>query len=437
MEVGKKPSLIENLADGVLRIPFEEGWGLVSKSRAGATAGLWEKLTAPISCAASATPTTSTVSGRFLEDVELSEHSRKKLSVAVDYCYDCGRKSSPETVESVAYQAFQNLVERKCHQHEEQFLHFYFDLVSGNRDATVGSKEIELDDKAEDVSSEEKAPPSARKKRRQRDFVDDDEDDDDDDDIEVPNSGEADNNEEVLGYSLVDETITPVWSDDSRGNKVLNVSATILSGASTKKRRCIWPNFNLPKSVFDKLKSHQREFCVWKAGLHMNGECSGGLCADQMGMGKTAQTLAFLGGMMRTGAIKNGLFVVPASVLQHWEREAALWLKWCVPHVSILIINNIKDQKQRRKLLLQALKCTSSKPHIIITSYDWLKINLDKFNHRVHSWDYVILDEGTCKNCQYVGMPENGILTMLLVNFHPLSRLFQDTTSETRRTIEV
>ncbi len=77
-----------------------------------------------------------------------------------------------------------------------------------------------------------------------------------------------------------------------------------------------------------------------------------------MGLGKTMQTLAFLGGLMISKSIRNALIVCPKSVLQNWEREARDVLEeYCGLDgvVNILVLDSNIRQDRRERLLKQSL----------------------------------------------------------------------------------
>ena len=73
--------------------------------------------------------------------------------------------------------------------------------------------------------------------------------------------------------------------------------------------------------MFDKLYLFQKDGVAWLSGLCIHE--TGGILADEMGMGKTMQTLTFLFALMSTGAIKNALVVCPKSLMHTtWFEEA-------------------------------------------------------------------------------------------------------------------
>ena len=87
---------------------------------------------------------------------------------------------------------------------------------------------------------------------------------------------------------------------------------------------------------YAKLKSYQRVGVRYLLALAKLG--CGGILADEMGLGKTAQALVFLDLLPSILSDKQArarqrpsLVVVPATVLENWERECALWC----PHFRV------------------------------------------------------------------------------------------------------
>lgn len=117
--------------------------------------------------------------------------------------------------------------------------------------------------------------------------------------------------------------------------------------SSEKRPDSSWPKFSLPDGLYNQLFSFQRQGVQWMASLHKAG--IGGILGDDMGMGKTYVTLAYLGGLMRTGTIRNALVICPVSVLQSWEKEASKILPRCTSHLKITVISS--DSMSRRARL--------------------------------------------------------------------------------------
>jgi DNA excision repair protein ERCC-6 len=75
----------------------------------------------------------------------------------------------------------------------------------------------------------------------------------------------------------------------------------------------------------------------WLWELH--GQNAGGILGDEMGLGKSVQTVLFLGGLAYSGlAPAASLVVCPATLLGQWVREFHRWwppLRVAVLHRSI------------------------------------------------------------------------------------------------------
>ena len=92
--------------------------------------------------------------------------------------------------------------------------------------------------------------------------------------------------------------------------------------------------------------------------------------------GKTFQTLAYLGGLMKSRTIRNALVICPVSVLRTWEREGAdILKKGCVPKATISVVSSDVKKQRRFRLLQEALDCPRKYPHLVITSVSCLPVN--------------------------------------------------------------
>ncbi|MBY5336232.1 DEAD/DEAH box helicase [Rhizobium leguminosarum] len=105
-----------------------------------------------------------------------------------------------------------------------------------------------------------------------------------------------------------------------------------LSWHAKLKTRNLATGFNIPQDIETPLKEHQIESLewqveAWKAGL------PGVLNADEQGLGKTLQTIAFLAWLkaqMAQGTPTNKgpvLVVAPTSLLENWEQEVSRHLR--------------------------------------------------------------------------------------------------------------
>lgn len=77
--------------------------------------------------------------------------------------------------------------------------------------------------------------------------------------------------------------------------------------------------------------------------------------SDDMGMGKTYQTLTLLGGLFRAKTIRNALVLAPLSVLESWEYEAREVFTICSPNVHIQVIHGDVSRGARYRHLHEAL----------------------------------------------------------------------------------
>ncbi|NJN67400.1 MAG: DEAD/DEAH box helicase [Chloroflexaceae bacterium] len=139
----------------------------------------------------------------------------------------------------------------------------------------------------------------------------------------------------------------------------------------------------LPDGFVGTLRPYQKAGYDWLHFLHTYG--FGGCLADDMGTGKTVQTLAFLQSLYEWGRVTSAtLIIVPRSLLFNWEREAATF----TPHLRVFIHadqNRIRDPAEFGNYQL------------ILTTYGVMLRDADLL--RQYTFAYLILDESqTIKN---------------------------------------
>ena len=76
--------------------------------------------------------------------------------------------------------------------------------------------------------------------------------------------------------------------------------------------------------VGGRLKEYQLAGLTWLVSLHNNR--LNGILADEIGLGKTIQTIALLAHLLERGVPGPFLVVAPLSTLSNWSHEFA---KWC------------------------------------------------------------------------------------------------------------
>lgn len=108
------------------------------------------------------------------------------------------------------------------------------------------------------------------------------------------------------------------------------------------------------------MREYQVQGLNWMVGLHYNG--INGILADEMvrahryssasladlllrqGLGKTLQTISFLGYLkFNRGVTGPHLVIVPKSTLDNWAREFARW----VPGFDVVLLKGGKEERVR------------------------------------------------------------------------------------------
>ncbi len=122
------------------------------------------------------------------------------------------------------------------------------------------------------------------------------------------------------------------------------------------------------------LHNYQRE------GVRFLTERDSALLADDMGTGKTVQTIVALRMLFQSGRIASALVVAPLVLLKNWDRELERW----APILTGITV--VRGQRHQRATQWE-------KPaHIWITSYGTVREDIEHITkHR--QFDVVILDE--------------------------------------------
>ncbi|NES96933.1 MAG: DEAD/DEAH box helicase [Desertifilum sp. SIO1I2] len=135
-----------------------------------------------------------------------------------------------------------------------------------------------------------------------------------------------------------------------------------------------------PESFHGTLRPYQALGAGWLAFLERWG--LGACLADDMGMGKTPQLLAFLCHLQEEGGLeKPTLVVCPTSVVGNWERE----VKKFAPHLKTLIHHG--DSRAKGKAFAKA----ANHYNLVITSY--ALVYRDAKELESVEWQGVVLDE--------------------------------------------
>ncbi|KAK4759039.1 hypothetical protein SAY87_020340 [Trapa incisa] len=142
----------------------------------------------------------------------------------------------------------------------------------------------------------------------------------------------------------------------------------------------------VPMLTGGKLKSYQLKGVKWMISLWQNG--LNGILADQMGLGKTIQTIAFLAHLKGKGLDGPYLIIAPLSTLSNWINE----IKRFTPSMNAIIYHG--DKKERADLRqTHSPKSIGLNFPIFVTSYE-VALNDAKRFLRHYSWKYMVVDEG-------------------------------------------
>lgn len=142
----------------------------------------------------------------------------------------------------------------------------------------------------------------------------------------------------------------------------------------------------VPLLTGGKLKTYQIKGVKWMISLWQNG--LNGILADQMGLGKTIQTIAFLAHLKGNGLHGPYMVIAPLSTLSNWMSEVERF----VPSVDAIIYHG--DKKERAEILRKHMPRTiGPKFPIVITSYEVAMMDAKRvLSH--YKWKYLVVDEG-------------------------------------------
>ncbi|KAI7746908.1 hypothetical protein M8C21_018130, partial [Ambrosia artemisiifolia] len=142
----------------------------------------------------------------------------------------------------------------------------------------------------------------------------------------------------------------------------------------------------VPLLTGGKLKPYQIKGVKWLISLWQNG--LNGILADQMGLGKTIQTIGFLAHLKGKGLDGPYLVIAPLSTLSNWLNEITRF----VPSVNAVIYHGDKKEREEIRRKKMPKKVEASFP-IVITSYE-VAMNDAKKHLRHYNWKYLVVDEG-------------------------------------------
>ncbi|PNX67345.1 ATP-dependent DNA helicase ddm1-like protein, partial [Trifolium pratense] len=141
----------------------------------------------------------------------------------------------------------------------------------------------------------------------------------------------------------------------------------------------------MPLLTGGKLKSYQLKGVKWLISLWQNG--LNGILADQMGLGKTIQTIGFISHLKSRGLDGPYMIIAPLSTLSNWVNEFSRF----TPSLRVVIYHGNKNQRDqiRRKHMPRTV---GPEFPIVITSYE-IAMNDAKKCFAPYSWKYLVVDE--------------------------------------------
>ena len=135
------------------------------------------------------------------------------------------------------------------------------------------------------------------------------------------------------------------------------------------------------------MRDYQLKGVRWLIALYQNG--LNGILADQMGLGKTVQTIGFLSHLRHKGVLGPYLVLGPLSTLPNWVNE---FKRFCPDFPVVLYHGNKQERAEIR--MRQLPTSTPIKPEfpVIVTSFEIVMADrkfLQKYNFK-----YLVVDEG-------------------------------------------
>ena len=141
-------------------------------------------------------------------------------------------------------------------------------------------------------------------------------------------------------------------------------------------------NILLPKSVNAELRDYQKIGYSWLKTLE--NYKFGGILADDMGLGKTLQLLTVIESYIENidEKRKASIVISPSSLALNWMAEA----KKFTPYLSVQVIAGSANERKKKIEEIENYD-------LIITSYDLLKRDIEKYKKLDYNFKYIIADE--------------------------------------------
>ncbi len=136
----------------------------------------------------------------------------------------------------------------------------------------------------------------------------------------------------------------------------------------------------IPESLEATLRDYQKLGFKWLETL--NNYKFGGILADDMGLGKTLQVLAIILAYVKEDNRKTSIVISPSSLALNWLQEASKF----APNLKVKVVSG--NANERKKILSEI-----DQYDLIITSYDLLKRDRERYEEIDYTFKYIIADE--------------------------------------------
>lgn len=157
-------------------------------------------------------------------------------------------------------------------------------------------------------------------------------------------------------------------------------------GKNAKRQKPASPTQVMLPLIVGEMRDYQLRGVRWMISLYQNG--LNGILADQMGLGKTVQTIGFLSHLREKSIYGPFMVVGPLSTLSNWVDEFKRWL----PSMNVILYHGSKDERQKLRTKHMPHGPATDKFPVVVTSYE-IVIADSKLLQR-YKWKYVVVDEG-------------------------------------------
>ncbi|KAI8463605.1 MAG: P-loop containing nucleoside triphosphate hydrolase protein [Monoraphidium minutum] len=148
----------------------------------------------------------------------------------------------------------------------------------------------------------------------------------------------------------------------------------------------VTPTKALLPLINGELRDYQLKGVRWLISLWQNG--LNGILADQMGLGKTVQTVGLIAHLRANGIYGPFMILGPLSVLPNWVAEVERWLP-CQP---VLLYHG--SRQERADLRARHMPTGAAGPEfpVIVTSFEIVMADIKALAR--YSYKYIVVDEG-------------------------------------------